>query len=253
MMEVDPLHAIKHRINAGDREGARLELNNLLETDPDNVDAWALLAILLTEPAEQARCYHQILRIDPQNRLAAAWLEALARVVPAASAQELEPGRETEERPMVQSPLGERPSAQAHDEWVPPTADELQGLLEELKHTKLDDQALRQLLEQDLATQPDEQMLVPPAARVEKRSFLDRVLGRGGTETQDATRMGDTTDRPEALVQTGRLGPGEIIRLAGGPLSPEERRKCPGCGAIVSRSETRCPWCSEYLSSSGDE
>jgi tetratricopeptide (TPR) repeat protein len=85
MMGMD-LDAIRHRINAGDREGARQELAELLETDSDNADAWALLAILLKEPAEQAKCYRQILRIDPENRQAAAWLNALRSQIPESAA-----------------------------------------------------------------------------------------------------------------------------------------------------------------------
>jgi len=90
-MEQDLLDAIKHQINAGDRDGARLELANLLTSDPENTGAWALLAILLKDPAEQVECYRQILRIDPDDRQAAAWIEALSRHLPKETAREEPP------------------------------------------------------------------------------------------------------------------------------------------------------------------
>jgi len=39
------------------------------------------------------------------------------------------------------------------------------------------------------------------------------------------------------------LAPDEIIQAAGGPLPPEERRKCPKCGATISKRASRCTWC----------
>jgi hypothetical protein len=90
-METDLLDAIKHRINAGDREGARLELLALLKSDPDNTEAWALLAILLEDPVEQVECYRQILRINPDDRQAATWIEALSRHLPDAPEREEPP------------------------------------------------------------------------------------------------------------------------------------------------------------------
>ena len=76
-MEANALDPIRHQINAGDQRGARIALVELLEAEPDNADAWALLAILLTDPAEQAQCYREILRINPSDRQAEVWLESL--------------------------------------------------------------------------------------------------------------------------------------------------------------------------------
>jgi hypothetical protein len=90
-MVSDSLDEIRHRINAGDREGARLTLVELLKIDADNVEAWALLAILLEDPAEQAQCYREIVRVDPENRQAAAWLEALTPQRPEPVGQEASP------------------------------------------------------------------------------------------------------------------------------------------------------------------
>ncbi len=41
----------------------------------------------------------------------------------------------------------------------------------------------------------------------------------------------------------------ELILLAGGPLPPEERLNCPNprCGAVISKSASKCPWCGKSL------
>ena len=43
------------------------------------------------------------------------------------------------------------------------------------------------------------------------------------------------------------LYPDDIVRRAGQPLPPTERKECPHCQATISRSATRCPWCSADL------
>lgn len=48
------------------------------------------------------------------------------------------------------------------------------------------------------------------------------------------------------------LTPREILELAGEPLSPEERRNCPKCEAVIARDARQCPWCSVSLTGSQD-
>ena len=43
------------------------------------------------------------------------------------------------------------------------------------------------------------------------------------------------------------LTPEEILRLAGDPLPEQERRNCPNCDAVISRSAERCEWCGQIL------
>jgi hypothetical protein len=76
---------------------------------------------------------------------------------------------------------------------------------------------------------------------------VDRILGsaRDGALDDDADEA--DLDQIGGLSQPGKWTPEDIIRLAGGPLPPEERRKCLKCGAVVSRTESRCPWCSAPL------
>lgn len=307
-MEIDLLDTIRHRINAGDREGARLELAELLETDPDNADGWALFAVVVADPAEKAECYRQILRLDPENRLATAWLEALAPQAPAFSDREEVPRqegtdlqceecgalaqvrsvgplrekrvvcpfcgaerdlpdtirreervREREDAPeggsqAIESIRPESRGEQAPEAGGTPAADELERLMNELRLSVLDEDTLKELGESGLDGLSSEQVVASPAPQVEKRSVIDRLFGRRREEeTLNLDAVGDLEGQLDALAQTGRLGPGDIIRLAGGPLPARDRRKCPGCGAVVSRNAAKCPWCSAPLPHVGDE
>jgi hypothetical protein len=80
---MDLIEPLRQYIETGDREGAKRELAAVLRADPRNVPAWMLLAALIEDPARQADCYRQVLRLDPANPQAAARLRALK--VPEAS------------------------------------------------------------------------------------------------------------------------------------------------------------------------
>ena len=303
----DLLDAIKHRINAGDREGARLELTALLNSDPDAADAWALLAILLQDPAEQVECYRQILRINPDDRQAAAWFEALSQHLPEASQQEgsptpdqwtlqcaqcggvtevrfvgelrdkrafcphcgsqidlpdsyqrVERWREQEELPgggsrTVESMLIESRSDRPSGEGPVADPGRIDHVLQDLDLPEVDDEALRQMGEQDMDSGLGERPVPASGTSAGDRGLVDRMLrrvrGRSLSDTADAAAL----DQVEGTPLPGRLSPEDILRLAGGPLPPEERRKCPKCGAVVARSESKCPWCSAHLFDAEDK
>ena len=294
------LDAIRHRINAGDREGAKQDLVAFLDTDSDNPDAWALLAILLKEPTQQAECYRQILRIDPENRQAAAWLSALRRQIPESAAPEgpsrvegrtlkcqacggvtevrfvgelkdkrafcpycgfqidlsdalarVEGERKREELPegRIQSLdalfAGTRrdPVAGAQP---PSEMDDIEQVLQDLDLDDFGGETLGQVRGRAVSTGPSAEGVRAPRPRRGDRSLLDRLLGRSAGRGED-DRLMPGQDAGEEVSRAGSLNPEDIIRWAGGPLPEEERRKCPRCGAIVSRSESRCPWCSAQL------
>ncbi|MGD9317824.1 MAG: hypothetical protein PVG56_13380, partial [Anaerolineae bacterium] len=91
-----------------------------------------------------------------------------------------------------------------------------------------------------------------PGTSGEDRGLVDRMLrrvrGEAASDTDDAAAL----EQIEGLPVPGQLSPEDILRLAGGPLPPEERRKCLKCGAVVSRSESRCSWCSALLPGAED-
>jgi len=242
-MGANPLDPIRHQINAGNRQGARIALARLLEAEPDNADAWALLAILLSDPAEQAQCYREILRIHPNDRQAKLWLESLTGAQqPAAQ----EPGGRSCPRcgamvkasAMPGSPGGRfvcpycgfpiEPADTAEKTAPAQEGEDLDLLLEEV-------------------SLPEDREPEIPRRPAERKSLLDGLLGRfrGTAIEPDAEEL--LTGPEKLLSAAGALSPDLILRLAGGPLAPEERRECPQCGAIVSRREARCSWCSAPL------
>jgi predicted RNA-binding Zn-ribbon protein involved in translation (DUF1610 family) len=251
-----------------------MALAELLEAEPDNADAWALLAILLTNPAEQAQCYREILRIDPNDRQAEAWLAALTGQ-PAATSGGQPPTREPRGRECprcgamikVSAPhrspggaivcpscgfpvgpaeaLGEQTST-LEDEQA---SDEDFASMEPIPEGTTLDQLLEQLPLPEPGYETRHSRHEPPTSQqpVEQKGFLNGLLGRlrgstGGTKAEDLL-----TGQAEAASAAGALSPDLILRLAGGPLPPEERRKCPACGAVVSRREDKCQWCSAAL------
>jgi len=70
-----PLNLIWQQAQTGDRLGARRELARRLREQPDDVQAWLLMAALLDEPEQQAECCRKVLYLDPQNRHAATMLQ----------------------------------------------------------------------------------------------------------------------------------------------------------------------------------
>jgi len=231
-MEANSLDPIRHQINAGDQRGAKITLVELLEAEPDNADAWALLAILLTDPAEQAQCYREILSINPSDRQAAVWLESLTSQAT---------GHPTGAQPPAQEPsqadeqlLSEdSPGFQSASE-----GNELDRLLEEVALPGAADEVKRPTREGGI-----------PQTQVEPKGFLDGLLGRlrGSSTAPDPEAEALALGQDDAASAAGALSPELILRLAGGPLAPEECRNCPQCDAVVSRREARCPWCSAPL------
>jgi hypothetical protein len=67
-------------------------------------------------------------------------------------------------------------------------------------------------------------------------SLLLRLFG----ESRVTLERSRPSPPPETSVET-------IIRAAGEPLPPEERRRCPQCDATISKYATRCVWCDAWL------
>lgn len=253
-METNALDAIRQQINAGDRQEARTALVEFLDAEPDNADAWALLAILLTHPAEQARCYREILRINPGDRQAELWLKTLAGTpaVPEPSTWPCPRCGEILDAGDQQGAHGERmtvcpycgfhvkPPDAPEDQEQPglssgPDAEELVQLLESVS------------LPGDESEHPVREPVTPQRSG-ERRGFLDGLLGRRRESTSKPSAEELVLGEAELAKAAGALSPDVILRLAGGPLAPHERRNCPQCNAVVSRRDSRCPWCSAPLS-----
>lgn len=64
------LSQIKQLVANGNQDTAIQELGRLLHADPQNVEAWLLLADLREDPYERKDCYKQVLKLDPYNEQA---------------------------------------------------------------------------------------------------------------------------------------------------------------------------------------
>lgn len=113
----------------------------------------------------------------------------------------------------------------------PSELDEIHDLLREVGEHGLDEEIIEKLKDQGIVILPGERITVRTEIRAEDRGLLSNLLRRLG---------GD-------LSLPVELSPYELVRLAGKPLSPEERFKCSKCDATVPRSATRCPWCNASL------
>ena len=60
----------KKLLEIGDREGAKKDLDQITSNNPENIEAWFLLAQTLEDKEKKKDCYRQIIRVDPNNRLA---------------------------------------------------------------------------------------------------------------------------------------------------------------------------------------
>lgn len=235
---MDAFDPIRQQINAGDHEGARLALRQLLKTAPDDIDAWALLAILLSDPAEKAECYRQILRVNPGDRHAAMWLEALEPEIRRSSAHSISAGRRPVDEPTREPSPGE---------------EKLDKSLQDAARPGLEDRTVGQPLDQGGDRDLSEDLARWPETQPRRPGFLERVVGRRQRGQPEARSLASPLGEGEAAIPPGSLNPVDILRMAGGPLPPEERRKCPDCGAVVSRSDSRCPWCSASLPQAGQD
>ncbi|HOT92801.1 MAG TPA: hypothetical protein PLJ78_08360 [Anaerolineae bacterium] len=74
---MDTLPSIWKQAQTGDRVGARRKLLSILRANPEDTQAWLLMAVLCDDPTQQADCCRKVLTLDPQNPHAAAMLQKL--------------------------------------------------------------------------------------------------------------------------------------------------------------------------------
>ena len=210
---MDPLEIPKHLIQIGDTNKACIELGKLLRADPNNLEAWELLSTLLVDPNQQADCYKQILRLDPENTAAAQHLKAMT----------------AENGPPSKSQKPKNPEISSSPEEINRDIDDLRKLIEDdVLEDSTDDITYEERIEFSAAPQTDSQ---PSPYSSDESPVL-------GTKFDKDPRA----DLPY-------LSPADMVNLAGHPLPQDERLNCPYCDATISRFVAKCPWCSKELTS----
>lgn len=82
------LYRILGMISRGQKHAASVELGHLLRNEPENVQAWSLMALAVEDPRKKMDCYRRVLQIDPGNSNALDQLRALQTAAAAPEAAE---------------------------------------------------------------------------------------------------------------------------------------------------------------------
>lgn len=80
----DLLREARAAARIGEADEAERLYRQIVDRSPANVEAWLGLGSVLTDPAEKAACFRQVLEVDPGNEDAAASLARLEATLPAA-------------------------------------------------------------------------------------------------------------------------------------------------------------------------
>jgi hypothetical protein len=134
------------------------------------------------------------------------------------------------------------------------TKDDLRRLLAEhglsLSDGELDD-VMGRFVFTEHEGRPGEHVVI---RRIETRRNLGQAFRPKGGEPQGclAALLGIFGETHVSLGRARPAPPAEmdvetIVKAAGIPLLPEERRCCPHCGATLSEHATRCDWCGTDL------
>ncbi|MCL7454820.1 MAG: Hsp70 family protein [Anaerolineae bacterium] len=226
------------RVRAGEESQVREDLAALVQTQPDSVAAWALLAALVVDPQRKAGCYRQVLRLDPSNLAALAVLRSLSPAAPVAT-----PSRSSGAKPRVAPPAqGEPVASSAELERIRPEGESQPAAPAQVED---EDAVIAELLSARPVQRPAS--TAPVTGGLFSRLTRRLSQGRAGQESPPSSPLHPVSDL-QAAPGRDPLDPGLILKLAGGPLSADERLRCPECGATVSREQDKCPWCSASLS-----
>jgi len=265
---MNSLDSISQHLDVGQVGEARRELVKLLRIEPRNTAAWMLLATLLDDEDKQADCYRQVLTIEPGNAQASEKLQQLTYRLPPVgedgtvlccpqcggkmnvrfvgqlqdkraictycgtevdlpdSYQHIERTREHESRPGGGSRTVEKATVQTRSDG-PATIPRVSPPQQDIVSRR------------DTMTYIEQRLTLPQKTRPAERLLGGLIKGLTGGQA----RAGLEEDSAPEASQIRDLTPADIISLAGGPLPEDQRRKCPKCGATISKSATRCEWC----------
>ena len=256
------LDAIRQRINVGDTEGGRWALISLLRRDPENADAWVLMADLSDDPERKANCYRRALRIDPENKAAAAGLliqtnpsykeDGNMRCPQCGGAMAVRRIGEMRDKRAVCLHCGTELDMPDSYRRVVKKRTQENGVLgsRSVEETRIETRS-------DGPISPEDQESLPPEIQEMMKSFKDKNFSTGritksvqiSTESKEDKILAEMFPSLKPVGKKPSLSPDDIIQMAGGALPPEERRQCPNqkCSAIISKNEKQCSWCGQIL------
>jgi hypothetical protein len=190
-----PLNLIWQQAQTGDRLGAKKELARRLQEQPDDVQAWLLMAALLDEPEQQVECCRKVLRLDPQNRHAATMLQRI-----------------TSQESLSEAPVPPRPSVQ-----IPELFDYTnEGEVDDERLTALIREDLEKYVARELGSGADRNALIRHVCETGEMSWpkAEAFVARVALEHEHEIAKRQS---PVMLVlSVGTLIGGVILTLAGG-------------------------------------
>jgi predicted RNA-binding Zn-ribbon protein involved in translation (DUF1610 family) len=236
---MDPLARIRRQIERGELKKARRALVSFVREHRNSIPGWVLLASLTDDTVQQAEYWRHVLDLDPLNLEAAVALQRLEQTPhePGATLRCPQCGGK-----LVAPSKSDRKANRATC-WHCGTETDLPGAHRPQQGRDTNaNQVLRRL--RQLA---NEERAVPRSKGGKDRVKSDpATLERLRRQPSAAPRYQGTSQRDR---DDGILSLHEAITAAGGPLPPEERRKCPECDATISRRARRCDWCGTWFSS----
>jgi len=151
----------------------------------------------------------------------------------------------------TETPSG-TPSTQAQDVNMP--AARFRNLMAQLEDTA--DHWPEDLLE-DLPEEARDLLRgsesAPTSPQVEelREDFASTLRDQGYVINLDAHGVRISGGPSSRSGDSGSMSAYDVVRLAadleGGIPSPDQRKRCPKCDAVIPQGETRCPWCGETL------
>jgi predicted RNA-binding Zn-ribbon protein involved in translation (DUF1610 family) len=237
---MDPLDTIRRQIEQGGYSLARRALVSFVRQHPGSIPAWTLLAGLVSDPVLQADCYRRILDLDPVHAEATSALQRLTETSP--------PAVVALRCPQCGGKLETHSTGKTEDKratcWHCGSEVALPDAPRRVEHEPEQERQPTQTRPADRTVREtrNPEPRDPEVNKLARKAFAHWFAISHTDTDQPTTSPHDRNDR--------LLSPAEMITAAGGPLSPEERCKCPECGTTVSKRASRCEWCGTRFSDS---
>jgi tetratricopeptide (TPR) repeat protein len=213
-------------ISAGKKENARTAIRQVLDSDPDNVNAWALLVQVAKSPDEEMNAIREVLRLKPDDSWAQRYLadlvdkEALNRIIDLIKLERKEQAVFLLDQVLSRSP--NNPDAWALKARLAGKREDAIIALEEVLRLRPDDDRARQYLTRLINEQQEIERKRIEKAQKEEEEKLRQSMGAPVETTEKKKR------RLSSDIIYGLMGVILLLTLIcfvfGYPLLPEDQR-----------------------------